>query len=104
MLASKRHAGHAPCEFAEHLRIVERLWEDGVGTGLHIELGARHRAVDPLAGRRVCAGDEVEMAPGFGGRGHLGGHIAGVRQLLVVEVAALLRKKLVLDMDRSSAG
>ena len=44
------------------------------------------------------------MTPRLRGRGDLGGHVVRVGQLLVVEVAAFLRKQLVLDMNGGGAG
>ena len=43
------------------------------------------------------------MAPRLGGGGDLGGHVARIRQLLVVEMAAFLRQQLVLDVNGRSA-
>ena len=43
------------------------------------------------------------MAARPGGGGHLGRHVVRIGQLLVVQMAALLRQDLVLDMDRAGA-
>ena len=99
-VGEQRHAFHAGGELAEHLGRVEGLGKDRVGPGLHVEPGACHRAVHALAGRGVGAGDHHQMATRAGGGGDLGGHVRRLGELLVVEVAALLRQQLVLDMHR----
>ena len=44
------------------------------------------------------------MTPRLGGGGDLGCHVARIRQLLVVEMAAFFRKQLVLDVNGRGAG
>ena len=91
-------------EGAEHLGGVERLGEDRVGAGLHVQFRARDRAIQALAGGGIGAGDHDEVAARLRRRGHLGGHVVGVGEFLVVEMAAFLRQQLVLDMNRAGAG
>ena len=64
MLASKRHAGHAAGEFAEHLGVDQRFGEDRVGAGIHVHLRPRDRAVHALAGGGVGARDDVRGGGG----------------------------------------
>ena len=88
----------------ESLPVVESFREDRVGAGFDIELGPGDRAVEPFVRGSVGAGDDIEMPAGLGGGGDLGRHVLRRDQLLVIEVAALLRQDLVLDLHRGGAG
>ena len=102
MLASSG-AFHATREFAEHLGAGQRFGKDRVRARFEIELGARHRAVHAFGIRGIRARDDVEMPPCLDRGGDLGGGLARIGKLLVVQMAAFLRQQLVFDMDGRGA-
>ena len=104
MLASSGTPGHSFGKGAEHLGGIERFGENRVGAGFHVKSRAGDRAVQALAGGRVRARDHDEIAARFRGGGDLGGHVMGVGQFLVVEMAAFLGQQLILEMNGAGAG
>ena len=101
MLASNGTPGIRSREGAEHFGGIERFRENRVRAGLHVEPGPGDRAIQPFAGGRIRPRDDDEIAPRLCRRGDLGGHVMGIRQLLVVEMAAFLGQELIFQMNRA---
>ena len=85
---------------------LRRLDKHHVGAGLDRVVGAPDRLVEPGDGARVGARDDHEVAAAARGSGgaDLGQPVVARHDLLVVEMAAFLRKALVLDMDAGDPG
>jgi hypothetical protein len=91
---------------AELFARLRRLDEADIGAGLQVGVHAVDRRLQPLDRARVGARDDhhVGVAPRVGRGLDLAHHLGLADDLLALVVAALLRRHLVLEVERRDAG